>query len=152
MRSVGPSWGTSNDLRGDDRANGRLGLGVGETIEWRSDMGQQSMRQAARRAALDAQAQLRRERAERDKRKEALAVEVLTALEERKAAIVDCERRAGQALRDLTEREGLSVSQAAEWCAGELTTREVKRLVGLLCGSASESTTPQTVAALRNSS
>lgn len=100
-------------------------------------MGQQSMRQAARRAALDAQAQLRRERAERDKRIEALAVDVLTALEERKAAIVECEGRAGQALRALTEREGLSVSQAAEWCAGALTTREVKSLLGPRSGDRS---------------
>ena len=92
-------------------------------------MGQQTLRQAARRAALDAQAQLRRERAERDKRIEVLAIEVLTALEERKAAIVECDRRAGQALRDLTEREGLTVSDAAEWCGGEATRREVKRLL-----------------------
>lgn len=93
-------------------------------------MGQQSIRQAARRAALDAQAQRRRERADRDKRIEALALEVLTALEERKAAIADCEQRAGVALRKLTEDEGLSLAQAADWCAGEVTTREAKRLVG----------------------
>lgn len=94
-------------------------------------MGQQSMRQAARRAALDAQAKRRRERAERDKRIEALAVDVLTALEERKAALADCDRRAGQALRDLTEREGLSASDAVQWCGSGLNAREVKRLVGL---------------------
>lgn len=106
-------------------------------------MGQQSIRQAARRAALDAQAQRRRERAERNKRIEALAVDVLTALEERKAAIADCDRRAGQALRDLTGREGLSVGQAAEWCAGELTAREVKRLIGQ-SGADPDSATPET--------
>jgi hypothetical protein len=100
-------------------------------------MGQQSIRQAARRAALDAQAQRRRERAERDKRIEALALDVLTALEERKAAIANCDRRAGQALRDLTEREGLSIGQAAEWCAGELTNREVARLMRIRNGPAS---------------
>ena len=94
-------------------------------------MGQQSMRQAARRAALDAQAQRRRERAERDKRIEALAVDVLTALEERKAAIADCEQRAGQALRDLTEQEGLSLRQAIEWCGALVSVAEVKRLARL---------------------
>ncbi len=92
-------------------------------------MGQQSTRQAARRAALDAQAQRRRERAERDKRIEGLAVDVLTAIEERKAAIADCERRAGLALKKLTGDEGLSVSQAVEWCGGGLTGREVARLI-----------------------
>lgn len=94
-------------------------------------MGQQSLRQAARRAALDAQAQRRRERAERDKRVEALAVDVLTALEERKAAIAECERRAGRALRHLTEREGLSLRDAVEWCGSGLTAREVKHLMSL---------------------
>ena len=86
-------------------------------------MGQQSIRQAARRAALDAQAQRRRERAEREKRIEALALDVLTALEERKAAIDDCERRAGVALCKLTGDEGLSIAEVVDWCGGELTKR-----------------------------
>ena len=46
-------------------------------------MSQQSVRQAARRSALDAQAILRNERADRERRLEALAVAVLTALGER---------------------------------------------------------------------
>ncbi|WP_155893010.1 hypothetical protein [Intrasporangium chromatireducens] len=92
-------------------------------------MGQQSIRQAARRAALGEQAQRRRERAERDRRIEALAVEVLTALEERKAAIADCEGRAGLALQKLTADEGLSRAEAAEWCGGELTKRMVATLL-----------------------
>jgi hypothetical protein len=46
-------------------------------------MTQQSMRQAARRSALDAQAVRRKERAERERRLEGLAVAVLTALWER---------------------------------------------------------------------
>ena len=41
------------------------------------------MRQAARRWALDAQAVLRKKRADRERRLEALAVAVLTALGER---------------------------------------------------------------------
>ncbi len=94
-------------------------------------MGRHSIRQTARRAALDVQAQRRRERAERDKRIEALAVDVLTALAERQAAIADCEYRAGQALRELTDREGLTVSEAADWCGAELTSREAKRLLQL---------------------
>ena len=60
------------------------------------EMSQQSVRQAARRSALDAQAILRKERADRERRLEALAVAVLTALGERDAFVCDAERRAGQ--------------------------------------------------------
>jgi hypothetical protein len=92
-------------------------------------MSQQSMRQAARRSALDAQAALRKERADRERRREALAVAVLTALGERDALVRDVERRAGQALRTMTEDEGLSLREAVEWCgSGALTVREVTRL------------------------
>ena len=59
-------------------------------------MSQQSVRQAARRSALDAQAVRRKERADRERRLEALAVEVLTALGERDQAIRDAEQRAGR--------------------------------------------------------
>jgi hypothetical protein len=91
-------------------------------------MSQQSVRQAARRSALDAQAVLRKERADRERRLEGLAVEVLTALGERDAAVRDTERRAGVALQTMTE-EGLSVREAVEWCgSGGLTVREVTRL------------------------
>jgi hypothetical protein len=92
-------------------------------------MSQQSMRQAARRSALDAQAALRKERADRERRREALAVAVLTALGEGDALVRDAERRAGQALRTITEDEGLSLREAVEWCgSGALTVREVTRL------------------------
>jgi hypothetical protein len=91
-------------------------------------MGQQSIRQAARRAALDAQSKRRRQRAEREKRLEDLAVRVLVAVGERDAAVADAERRAGEALREMTEDEGLSVREAVEWCGDEITTREATRL------------------------
>jgi hypothetical protein len=91
-------------------------------------MGQQSIRQQARRAALDAQAKRRRERAEREKRLEGLAVRVLVAVGERDAAVADAERRAGEALREMTVDEGLSVREAAQWCGDEITTREATRL------------------------
>ena len=48
---------------------------------------QQAMRQAARRLALDAQAVLRKERADRERRLQGLAVAVLTALAERDALV-----------------------------------------------------------------
>ena len=72
-------------------------------------MSQQSVRQAARRSALDAQAVLRKERADRERRLEGLAVAVLTAIGERDSLVRDAERRAAQALRLMTDQEGLSI-------------------------------------------
>ena len=91
-------------------------------------MSQQSVRQEARRSALDAQAARRKERADRERRLEALAVAVLTALGERDGAVKDAERRAGEALRAMSVDEGLSVREAAEWCGTGITVREVTRL------------------------
>ena len=92
-------------------------------------MGQQVARQAARRSALDAQAVLRKERADRARRLETIAVAVLIALGERDAAVRDVERRAGEALQAMTIDEGLSLREAVEWCgSGALTVREVTRL------------------------
>jgi hypothetical protein len=92
-------------------------------------MSQQSVRQAARRSALDAQAVLRKERADRERRLEGLAVNVLTALGERDGAVRDAERRAGEALQTMTIDEGLSLREAVAWCgSGALTVREVTRL------------------------
>jgi hypothetical protein len=61
--------------------------------------------QVARRSALDAQAVLRKRRADRERRLEGLAIEVLTALGERDAAVRDTERRAGKALQTMTIEE-----------------------------------------------
>ena len=74
-------------------------------------MGQQPARQVARRSTLDIQAVLRKERADRERRLEALAVEVLTALGERDALVQDAERRASQVLRTMTDDEGLSLEK-----------------------------------------
>ena len=91
-------------------------------------MSQESVRQAARRSALDAQAARRKERVDLERRLEGLAVEVLTAIGERDGAVRDAERRAGEALRTMTVDEGLSVREAADWCGGGVTVREVARL------------------------
>jgi hypothetical protein len=72
-------------------------------------MSQQSVRQAARRSALEAQAERRKQRADRERRIEALAVVVLTAHGERDGAVRDTERRAGEALQTMTDDEGLSL-------------------------------------------
>jgi hypothetical protein len=69
-------------------------------------MSLQSVRQAARRSALDAQAARRKGRANRERQLDDLALAVLTALGERDALI-----RAGRALQTMTEDEGLSVRE-----------------------------------------
>ena len=94
-------------------------------------MSQQSVRQAARRSALDAQAVLRKERADRERQLEALAVAAVTALGERDALVRDAERRVGQTLRTMTEDEGLSVREAVDWCGSGVTAREITRLLRL---------------------
>ena len=91
-------------------------------------MSQQSTRQAARRSALEAQLARRRARAERERRLERLAVDVLVAVNERDASIQAAERRAGHALRAMTDREGLSLREVVEWCGGEITMRDAMRM------------------------
>jgi hypothetical protein len=94
-------------------------------------MSQQSVRQEARRSALNAQAARRKERADRERRLEGLAVAVLTALGERDGAVKDAEKRAGEALRAMTDNEGLSLREAVDWCGTGITVREVTRLRSL---------------------
>ena len=91
-------------------------------------MGQQSVRQAARRLALDAQAVRRKERANRERRLEESAVAVLTALGERDGPVRDAERRAAEALQTMNDDEGLSVREAVEWCGSGVTVQEVTRM------------------------
>jgi hypothetical protein len=86
-------------------------------------MGKQTMRRAARLAASQLQAKHRLERAERDRRLERLAFEVLTALGERDAAIAATEQRAGAALQAMITDESLTVAEAVRWCAGVATGR-----------------------------
>ena len=93
--------------------------------------------QAARRSALDAQAVLRKEGADRERRLEALAVAVLTALGERAGLIRDAEKRAGEALRTMTEDEGLSLRNASSGGASPARSTNPK------C-SASSPTSPMT--------
>ena len=76
-------------------------------------MSQQSMRQAAQRSALDAQAARRRQRVDRERRLEDLVVAVLTALGDRNRAVRDAKRRAGEALRVMTDDGDLSFPGSA---------------------------------------
>jgi hypothetical protein len=56
---------------------------------------------------------------------------MLTALAERDALVLDAERRAGRALRMMTDDEGLSLHEAVEWCGTGITVREITRLLRL---------------------
>ncbi len=83
---------------------------------------------------MDVAARARRERAERERRLEDLAVQVLTAVAERDEAVADTERRAGAALRQMTAGEGLTLREAAAWCGDRVSAREATRLRQLAGG------------------
>ena len=91
-------------------------------------VGQQAGRQAARREAMKALTQRRRERVEKGKRVDALVVAVMLALAERDAAVSAFELRAGTALRRVTDEEGFSLHDVVGRCGERLTTREATRL------------------------
>ncbi len=90
-------------------------------------MGQQSMRQFARGAALDVQGGTR-EGARRERRLDNLAVELHTALGERTGGRAS-ERWAGEVLPAVTGEEGLTLREAVDWCGG-LALREVGFSIG----------------------
>jgi hypothetical protein len=56
----------------------------------------------------------RRKRAQRDRRLEKLAIEVLTASGEREATIAATEQRAGAALQAMITDESLTISEAVQ--------------------------------------
>lgn len=91
-------------------------------------MSQQTIKQQARRTAREMAGKRRREREERERRVIDLAERVLVAIGQRDAAVAETEKRAGEALRELTEVEGLSVGEAVEWCGETITVREATRL------------------------
>jgi len=91
-------------------------------------MGSQAIRQRARQQALGAATRQRKQRALRERRVQKLVVQVLTALGERDAAVTDTETRAGTALAQMTDAEGLTLAQAVEWCGDDLSMREATRL------------------------
>lgn len=91
-------------------------------------MSQQTMMQQARRAAREMAGKRRREHEERERRVVHLAERIMIAIGERDAAVAQTEKRAGEALHELTELEGLSLSEAVRWCGGTVTVREATRL------------------------
>ncbi|MGO1583520.1 MAG: hypothetical protein ACTHXO_09885, partial [Actinomycetaceae bacterium] len=59
---------------------------------------------------------------------------VLTAIGERDVAVAAAEQRAGAALREMTEVEGLNLSEAVAWCDERVSLREATRLRRLVEG------------------
>jgi len=91
-------------------------------------MSQQTIKQQARRTVREMASKRRRAREERERRVIDLAERVMVAIAERDAAVTETEKCAGEALRELTQREGLSLGEAVEWCGGTVTVREATRL------------------------
>ena len=89
-------------------------------------MSRQAMRQVARRRVQEALAIKQKDREAQERRLQAAAVTVLTALAERDAAVVTAERAAAAAISAMVA-EGLSLAEVADWCGG-LSVREVTRL------------------------
>ena len=88
--------------------------------------GDQSIRRAARQAAVAAQARRRAKSAERDKRLDAAALTLIVTLAERDAL----ERRASAAIRAMLT-DGLTLTDVVTWTDGETTLKEATRLAGL---------------------
>lgn len=98
-------------------------------------MSRQAMRQVARRRVQEALAVKQKEREAQERRVQALAVAVLTALAERDAAVVAAEQSAAVSVAAMVA-EGLSLAEIAQWCGG-LDVRLVTRLSRLELGVAS---------------
>lgn len=88
--------------------------------------GEQSIRRAARQAAIAAQAKRRAQAAERDKRLDAAALTLIVALRERDAL----ERQAGTAIKAMLA-DGLTLADITTWTDGETTVKEAGRLADL---------------------
>lgn len=88
--------------------------------------GEQSIRRAARQAAVAAQARRRAKVAERDKRLDASCLTLIVTLKERDAL----ERQAGAAIRSMLA-EGISLADVVTWTDGETNLREATRLADL---------------------
>jgi len=86
----------------------------------------QSIRRAARQAAIAAQAKRRAQAADRDKRLDAAALTLIVALRERDAL----ERQAGAAIKAMLA-EGLTLAGVVTWTDGETTLKEATRLADL---------------------
>lgn len=110
-------------------------------------MSSSQVRVAARRSVVDAQAERRRQRQEREDTIAALAIEVNVALASGRAAMDKAEQTAGEALCRMIAM-GLSAGEVVDWCASDLSTKEVGRLRRIAEASAdrAETTSGEVVA------
>jgi hypothetical protein len=83
---------------------------------------------AARKAIQQAHAERVRLRRERETQLEQLAVQVGASLAAGHRALAEAEAAAGHALNQMIEQHGLGVREVQEWCAVQLTPREIARL------------------------
>lgn len=72
---------------------------------------------------------MRKDRADRERRISALAIEVMVALGERDVAVAKQERIAGEALRRMIDDEKVPAREIAAWCGDGLRQSEVRRLI-----------------------
>lgn len=83
---------------------------------------------AARKAIQQAHAERVRLRREREAQLEQLAVQVGASLAAGHRALAEAEAAAGHALNQMIDQHGLGVREVQEWCAVQLTPREIARL------------------------
>ena len=93
-----------------------------------SEKSQRALLAEARKAARDAQTKQREAARVRERRVLDLATQVIVNLDERDLVVERTERRAGEALQELVDAEGLSVREALEACGSRLDEREATRL------------------------
>ena len=98
------------------------------------------IRQETRRSAVERVARLGQQRADLVKKQEGLSAEVMGALAERDALVVDAERRAGIGLKGLVS-SGLSLAEATVWC--DLDGKDAARLLRLAPTTTTTSGGPQ---------
>lgn len=91
----------------------------------------QTVRQMARQKVTEALAAKRAERAVREKALGEAAVELLTVLAERDAAVAAADVAAAAAVKTMLGL-GLSMAEVAEYCGGELDAKDVSRLSRLV--------------------
>lgn len=91
-------------------------------------MGSNTDKIAARKAIQQAHAERVRQRRERETQLEQLAVQVGTSLAAGRRALTEAEAAAGRALNHMIDQHGLGVREVQEWCAVQLTPREIARL------------------------
>ena len=89
-------------------------------------MGEQSIRQEARRAAIASRGRRRLQQAERDKRLDAAAINLIVALRERDAL----EHQATAAIKAMLA-DGLTLAEVVIWADGQTTLKEATRLADL---------------------